>query len=283
MDPTPLTEGNPQPPGDRELGGATAEPDVERQNGTPAAARPTEDLMTDPSPGERFRALHASGTFVVANPFDVGSARVAERLGYPALATSSAGFAWSRGHQDGGIDRKDLLDHVHELTCAVDIPVHVDAEDGFGATPDDVARTVTLLARSGAAGCSIEDWDGHAIRHRDDAVERVRAAADAAHRAGIVLTARCEHHIRGVDDLDATFDRLTAYQDAGAEVVYAPGLTDLDRIHELADHVNVPVNVLLLPGGPSVADLERAGVRRVSVGSGFATAAYGAFDGGHPR
>lgn len=227
---------------------------------------------------DRLRALHAEGTFVLPNPFDRGSARLLATMGFAALATTSAGLAATRGHLDMDVDRETLLAHVADLAPATGLPLHVDAERGFADDPAGVAETVHLLAEAGAAGVSIEDWDPAAqeITARDEAGARVAAAADAAADHGVVLTARCEDLLHGVDDLDDVLDRLVAYRDAGAEVVYAPGLVDLDAIRRVVEETATAVNVLLLPAGPTVADLADAGVRRVSLGSALAQAAHGA-------
>jgi 2-methylisocitrate lyase-like PEP mutase family enzyme len=227
---------------------------------------------------DRFRALHSTGTFVIPNPFDLGSARLLEAMGVPAVATTSAGLAFSRGRPDMGIDRATLLAHVADLAAGIDLPVHVDAERGFGDDPGAVAETVHALAEAGAAGCSIEDWDPARgrIDPIDDAVQRVAAAAAAARDHGLVLTARCENHLHGIDDLDDTVERLRAYRQVGAEVLYAPALADLDRIRRVVDEAGAPVNVLLLRGGPTVGELAEAGVRRISLGGALAHAAYAA-------
>ncbi len=227
---------------------------------------------------DRFRSLHSTGTFVVPNPFDRGSARLLEAVGAQALATTSAGLAFSRGRPDMGIDRDTLLGHVADLVDGVDLPIHVDAERGFADDPGGVADTVHALAHAGAAGCSIEDWDPALgrIDPFDEAVLRVAAAAAAARDHGLVLTARCENHLHGIDDLDDTIGRLQAYRRVGAEVVYAPALVDLDVIRRVVDEVGTAVNVLLLPGGPTVEQLAAAGVRRVSLGGALAHAAYAA-------
>ncbi|HEX2578193.1 MAG TPA: isocitrate lyase/phosphoenolpyruvate mutase family protein [Aquihabitans sp.] len=231
-----------------------------------------------PTRTDRLRTLHEAGTFVIPNPFDRGSAWLLASLGFEALATTSAGLAASLGRPDMSVTRDELVAHVADLAAATDLPVHVDAERGFADDPAGVTETVELLAGAGAAGCSIEDWDPAAnlIEPIDDAVARVAAAARAAAATGLVLTARCEHHLHGVDDLDATIERLVAYRDAGAEVVYAPGLIDAEQIGEVVARTGVPVNVLLLPGGPTVDGLRDLGVRRVSLGSHLANAAYGA-------
>lgn len=222
-----------------------------------------------------FRSLHDQGTFVLPNPWDIGSARLFQVAGFPAVATTSAGFAASLGRRDQQLSREEVVDHVAELTAAVDIPISVDAEDGYGTTPAAVAGTVAALVEAGAAGCSIEDYDAatQRIRGLGESVDRVKAAVEAA--AGMVVTARCEHHLYGVDDLGATVERLAAYAEVGAGCVYAPGLTDPAAIGRVVAGVDGPVNVLLLPGGPTVSELRELGVRRVSVGSWLTMAAYG--------
>jgi 2-methylisocitrate lyase-like PEP mutase family enzyme len=234
--------------------------------------------MTATARRDRLRNLHREGTFVIPNPFDRGSARLLAAMGFAALATTSAGLANSRGRADMSITRDVLVDHVTDLAAGTELPLHVDAERCFADDPDGVAETVGLLADAGAAGVSIEDWNPGADRIEpfDVAVARVAAAATSAGEHGLVLTARCENLLHGVDDLNDTTARLVAYRDAGAEVVYAPGLVDLDAIGTVVTEVGVPVNVLLLPGGPTVADLAGAGVRRVSLGSNLSNAAYGA-------
>lgn len=227
---------------------------------------------------ERFRALHISGFFVMPNPWDVGSARLLASLGFPALATTSSGHAATLGRLDQRVTHDEMLAHAEQLASAVDVPLNVDSERCFADDPAGVATTVELIARTGAAGCSIEDYDPVAGRldPLDVAIERVAAAADAAHTHGLVLTARAENHLYGVDDLDDTITRLRAYRDAGADVVYAPGLVDIGDIARLVRDVNTAVNVLALPNGPSTSELAAAGVRRVSTGGALSKAAYGA-------
>jgi 2-methylisocitrate lyase-like PEP mutase family enzyme len=231
----------------------------------------------------RFRELHEEDRlFAMPNPWDVGSARLLERLGFPALATTSAGFAWSLGKPDQQVTRDELVAHVGAVAAAVSVPLNVDSERLYPDDPGGVAETVRLLAEAGAAGCSIEDYNPATggIDDVGEAAARVTEAADTAHGAGMVLTGRCEHHIRGVDDLDATIERLIAYRDAGADCVYAPGLTDLEQIRRVVDEVAAPVNVLALPAGPPIGDLEAIGVRRISTGSLLAGTAYGALVAG---
>lgn len=234
--------------------------------------------MTATARRDRLRDLHREGTFVIPNPFDRGSARLLAAMGFPSLATTSAGLANSRGRADMSITRDVLVDHVADLAPATELPLHVDAERCFADDPDGVAETVGLLADAGAAGVSIEDWDPGAgrIEPFDVAVARVAAAATSAGEHGLVLTARCENLLHGVDDLDDTTARLVAYRDAGAEVVYAPALLDPDAIRRVVTETATAVNVLLLPGGPTVPELAALGVRRVSLGSALSNAAYGA-------
>jgi 2-methylisocitrate lyase-like PEP mutase family enzyme len=228
----------------------------------------------------RFRELHAGGTFLLPNPWDVGSAKLLASLGFQALATTSAGLAWSLGRLDGRVRRDELVAHVAALAEATDLPLNVDSEHCYPHEPGGVARTVRMLSEAGAAGCSIEDYDPDAGRLEDVevAAERVAEAVAAAREDAepLVITARAENHLRGVDDLDDTIARLCAYRDAGADAVYAPWLADLGGIQRVVREVGLPVNVLALPNGPSVAELERVGVRRISTGGHLARAAYGA-------
>jgi 2-methylisocitrate lyase-like PEP mutase family enzyme len=227
---------------------------------------------------DRFRSLHAEGTFVMPNPYDVGSARLLAALGFPALASTSSGFAATLGRLDMSVTRDEVLAHVASLTTATELPLNVDSERCYADDLAGVTETVELLAAAGAAGCSIEDWNPAttAIDPIDVAVERVAAAAAGAAASGMVLTGRCENHIHGISDLDDTIARLRAYVAAGAEVAYAPGLVDVAQIAAVVKAVGVPVNVLILPGGPSVAQLGAAGVRRVSTGSLLSRIAHGA-------
>jgi 2-methylisocitrate lyase-like PEP mutase family enzyme len=229
----------------------------------------------------RFRALHAADAlFVMPNPWDVGSARLLAALGFQALATTSAGFAWSLGRLDQTVTRDELVAHVALLAEATPLPLNVDSERCYPDEPGGVARTVAMLADAGAAGFSIEDYDPATGRIDDVevAAERVAIAAEAAHGLAepMTLTGRAENHIRGVDDVDDTVARLIAYRDAGADVVYAPGLADIEQIAAVVRAVAVPVNVLLLPKGPATAELSAVGVRRASTGGALAGHAYGA-------
>ena len=229
----------------------------------------------------RFRELHRrEQLFVMPNPWDVGSARLLAARGFEALATTSAGFAWSIGKVDQTVTRDELVAHVASLAAATSLPLNVDSERCFPDDPGGVAETVALLAEAGAAGFSIEDYDP-ALDRIDDvevAAEAVRVAAEAAHGLDdpLVLTARAENHLHGVEDLDDTIARLLAYRDAGADVVYAPGLVDLEQIAAVVEAVGVPVNVLALSNGPSVSELASVDVRRVSTGGALARSAYGA-------
>jgi len=236
----------------------------------------TEDPWVDRR--RRFRELHRSGLFVMPNPWDVGSARVLASMGFEALATTSAGHAASLGRSDQHVAREEMLVHVAQLAEAVDVPLNVDAERCFAQDPTGVAATVELIAQAGAAGCSIEDYDplSGGIDPLDMAVDRVAAAVSSAHAHGVVLTARAENHLYGLGDLEDTIRRLRAYRDAGADVLFAPGLVSIVEIQRLVEEVEAPVNVLALRRGPAVAELAAVGVRRVSTGASLLRAAYGA-------
>jgi 2-methylisocitrate lyase-like PEP mutase family enzyme len=216
-----------------------------------------------------FRALHEGEAFVIPNPWDAGSARVMEALGFKALATTSAGFAFTLGRRDGGVTLDELVEHVGALDRATGLPVSVDLENGFGPDPEHAATAITRAAEAGAVGGSIEDYDPEAgIYAFDHAVERVAAAIEAARRLGFpfTFTARTENHIRGNPDLDDTIARLQAYEEAGADVLYAPGLSSAEEIRAVCEATTRPVNVLGLPH-LSVAEIAAAGGRRISVGS----------------
>jgi 2-methylisocitrate lyase-like PEP mutase family enzyme len=233
----------------------------------------------------RFRALHErEQLFVMPNPWDAGSARLLAASGFDALATTSAGFAWSLGKLDQHVSRDELVAHVATLAGATMLPLNVDSERCYPEDPGGVSETVAMLAEAGAAGFSIEDYDPASDRIDDVeiAAARVAEAAEAAHRLPepMFLTGRAENHIRGVDDLDDTIARLRAYHEAGADVLYAPGLTDLAQIAAVVRAVAAPVNVLALPGAPALGELASVGVRRVSTGSLLAGAAYGALTAG---
>jgi 2-methylisocitrate lyase-like PEP mutase family enzyme len=231
---------------------------------------------------ERFLASHRPGTpLLMANAWDPGSAKLLAAVGFEALASTSSGFAATLGRLDGSVTRDEALAHSAALVAATDVPVSADLEDCFAREPDGVAETVRLAVATGLAGCSIEDF----TRDRGDpvydlalATERVAAAAEAAHGGAerLVLTARAENYLYGRHDLADTIARLQAFRDAGADVVYAPGLSDADEIRAVVEAVDRPVNVLALPGGPTVPELAAAGVARISVGGAFAYAALGA-------
>jgi 2-methylisocitrate lyase-like PEP mutase family enzyme len=231
---------------------------------------------------QRFLALHQPGTpLLMPNAWDVGSARVLASLGFEALATTSSGFAATLGRLDGSVTRDEALVHSAALVEATDLPVSADLEDCFAAEPSGVADTVRLAIATGLAGCSVEDFtrDRDApIYDRALAAERVAAAAEAAHSGPVhfVLTARAENLLHGRSDLADTIARLQAYQDAGADVLFAPGISDLDVVREVVASVDRPVNVLARPDGPTVSELAAAGVARISVGGAFAFAAYAA-------
>jgi 2-methylisocitrate lyase-like PEP mutase family enzyme len=233
-------------------------------------------------PSERFLALHRPGApLLMPNPWDVGSARLLTALGFEALATTSSGHAMALGRLDGGVSRDEAFAHAAQIAAATALPVSADLENGFGDKPEAVAATVALARETGIAGCSIEDCSGAGERRIYDrglAVERVAAAVEAAHAGPLrlALTARAENHVRGVDDLADTIARLLAYEQAGADVLFAPGLRTIEQIRAVVEAVERPVSVLMGPGCPPVSRLAEAGVARVSVGGAFAFAALGA-------
>jgi 2-methylisocitrate lyase-like PEP mutase family enzyme len=235
-----------------------------------------ESMPTQEQKAEAFLALHGGPRpLLMANPWDPGSARVLEAIGFAALATTSGGFAASLGRLDGSVTRDEALLHGHAIAAAVDVPVSADLENCFADDPDGVAATVAMAREAGLAGCSVEDYsghEGHSIYELGLARERVAAAAEAAHRGEVhmVLTARAENLIRGRQDLDDTIARLCAYQEAGADVLFAPGLSTPEDIVRVVSSVDRPVNVLVHSGTPGVAELADIGVARVSVGSAFA-------------
>lgn len=230
-----------------------------------------------------FRSLHErDGAFVIPNPWDAGSARMLAALGFEALATTSAGFAWSLGRADGEVTLDEKLGHCRVLCAATDLPVSADLENGFADDPGDVAETIRRAAETGLVGGSVEDWSGDEIYDFDLAVERVQAAAEAAHALEVpfLLTARAENLLRGRVDLDDTVRRLQAYERAGADVLYAPALRTLDEVRLVTSSVSKPVNVLgVMVDGANVSELADAGARRISVGGALARAAFGGFLG----
>jgi 2-methylisocitrate lyase-like PEP mutase family enzyme len=232
-----------------------------------------------------FRALHERpGAFIIPNPWDAGTARLLARLGFEALATTSAGYAFSVGKQDGAIGREEMLAHVAEIVSATDLPVSADLENGYGDDPVTVAETIRLAAATGLAGGSIEDVAGHAsgsVYAREHAAQRIRAAAEAVRAlpSPFTLTARAENYLVGRPDLKDTIERLQTYQEAGADVLYAPGLTSRDDIAAVVRSVDRPVNVIMGLQGVrlDLATLSSIGVKRISVGSALSRAALGAF------
>jgi 2-methylisocitrate lyase-like PEP mutase family enzyme len=227
---------------------------------------------------DRFRALHDSEPFVIPNPWDAGSARVLAALGFQALASTSSGFAFTLGRLDGGATLDEVTRHTGALDRATALPVSVDLENGYGEDPEDAAAAIATVATAGAVGGSIEDYDRdgriYAVEH---AAERIRAAHEAAGRLDFpfMLTARAENHIRGNPDLDDTIARLQVYEQAGADVLYAPGLRTVDEIRAVCDAVSKPVNVLARPD-LSMAEITQAGAQRISVGGALAFVAVAA-------
>ena len=224
--------------------------------------------MSSVEKGEAFRALHEGEPFVIPNPWDAGSARVLESLGFRALATTSSGFAYSLGRTDGSVTLDEIAAHIRALDAATSLPVSADLENGYGPAPEDAGRAVSVAAAAGAAGGSIEDYDPRdGLYPLEAAVARVEAAAAAAREAGhpFTLTARADNHIRGNPDLDDTIARLQAYERAGADVLYAPGLRSADEIRAVSSAVSRPVNVLAF-AGMTAEEIFGAGAQRISVG-----------------
>ncbi|HEY2939691.1 MAG TPA: isocitrate lyase/phosphoenolpyruvate mutase family protein [Gaiellaceae bacterium] len=228
--------------------------------------------------GAAFRALHEGDAFVIPNPWDAGSARVLESLGFKALATTSSGFAFTLGRRDGDPSLDEVVEHTRALVEATDLPVSVDLENGHGPEPEDAARAIARAAEAGAVGGSIEDWDpAGEIYGLEHAVERVAAACEEARRLDFpfMVTARAENHIRGNPDLDDTITRLQAYERVGADVLYAPGLRTTDEIRAVCDAVSKPMNVLARPG-LTTSEIAAAGGRRISVGGALTWVAVSA-------
>jgi 2-methylisocitrate lyase-like PEP mutase family enzyme len=231
---------------------------------------------------ERFLGLHRSERpLLLPNAWDAGSAKVLASLGFEAIATTSSGHAATLGRLDGAVSREEALAHAASLVAATAVPVSADLENCFAHEPEGVAETVALALETGLAGCSIEDFTGNVedpVYDLESARARVAAAAEEAHRgpARLVLTARSENYLHGKADLDDTILRLKAYEEAGADVLYAPGLVDPRDIERVLESVSQPVNVLARPHGPSVGELGELGVSRVSVGGALAFAALGA-------
>jgi 2-methylisocitrate lyase-like PEP mutase family enzyme len=230
----------------------------------------------------RFLELHeGDAPLLMPNPWDAGSAVLLTSLGFEALATTSSGFAATLGRLDGSVTREEAIAHGAAIAAATTLPVSADLENGFADDPADVAETVRLAVEAGLAGCSIEDSTGDddgPIYCLEHAAARIAAAAQAAHAGpvALVLTARAENYLHGRPDLDDTIARLRAYGEAGADVLYAPGLAKIEDIRRVVNEAGKPVNVLALPGVPPVGELAAAGVARISVGGAFAFAAIGA-------
>jgi len=236
-------------------------------------------LATQYEKGDRFKALHErEGAFIIPNPWDAGSARLLEAMGFEALATTSSGFAQSLGRMDGSVTLNEKAAHCRALAEATDIPVSADLENGFADDPADVAATIRMIAETGIAGASIEDFSGSHIYDFQLAVERIQAAVEEARRLdfSFTLTARAENLLRGNDDVDDTIGRLQAFADAGADVLFAPGLTSLEQVRLVTSAVKKPVNVLasFLPD-ITLAELHDAGAKRISIGGALANAAIG--------
>jgi len=236
--------------------------------------------MTKNSP---FRQMHSQdGCFIIPNPWDIGSARILASLGFPALATTSAGLAFASGVREGNVGLAATIRHCRTIVAATDLPVTADLENGFGHSPKECAQTITIAARTGLAGGSIEDHTGdpdQPIYDFNQAVDRISAAAEARDKldGDFVLTARAENFLWGQPDLDDTIKRLQAFEAAGADVLYAPGLRDLETIKTICDSVSKPVNVVMgMPGATfTQTELAAAGVKRISIGSAVARLAYG--------
>jgi 2-methylisocitrate lyase-like PEP mutase family enzyme len=241
---------------------------------------------TQTSLAAKFRAVHESGCFVLPNPWDIGTAIYLERLGFKALATTSAGFAFSRGKPDGGVPRDEMLAHIREIVNATELPVNADFQAGYADEPEDVAANVRRCIETGVAGLSIEDSTGRSDRplyEKKLAVERVQAARSAidASKTGVLLTGRCEAWLVGdPNPLHTALDRLAAYAEAGADCLYAPGVSDPNEIAQIVKRIAPkPVNILVSGFNHQLtfSELADLGVRRISVGSGLALAAWGAF------
>jgi methylisocitrate lyase len=230
-----------------------------------------------------FRALHASGCFLLPNPFDVGGARYLQHLGFPALATTSAGLAWSLGRPDGAVPRAAVLDHIRAKVDATDVPINADFESGYADDPDGVAESVRLCVATGVAGLSIEDRTADKTKplyEIAEAVERIKAARAAidADKSGVLLTGRCEGFLVGQADLAMVIERLQAYSQAGADCLYAPGIKTREQIAAVVKAVHPkPVNLLIGASGLSVAEVADLGVRRISVGGSLARTAWAGF------
>lgn len=241
-------------------------------------------MFSQQQKAEVFRALHQrKEAFLIPNPWDAGTARLLELAGFEALATTSGGFAFSQGLPDYGVTRQSVLDHIAAIAPLTNLPLSADLENGFGDTPAFCAETIKLAAQAGAVGGSIEDATGHAdapIYRIEVATERIRAAAEAAHSLDFPfqLTARAENYLNGRPDIADTIQRLQAFQEAGADVLFAPGITRREDIASVLASIDRPLNVIVVAGMElTVADFSAIGVRRISVGSSLARVAFGAF------
>ena len=240
-------------------------------------------MLTTADKRTAFRKLHESGCFIIPNPFDVGSAKALQHLGFKALASTSAGFAWTMAKADNRVTVDDVCDHLTGICAAVDVPVNADFEDGFAHEPEKVAVNVARAVKTGVAGLSIEDYTGDNARplfDRDLAVERIKAARKAidADNSGVLLTGRCEAFLRGQKDLKLVIDRLTAYAEAGADCLYSPGISTPEEIAAVVKAVHpLPVNLLVGAAGPSLKIAGDLGVRRISVGGALARMAWSGF------
>jgi 2-methylisocitrate lyase-like PEP mutase family enzyme len=246
-------------------------------------AKDLQPMPTQKEKAQRFRALHQRpGAFVIPNPWDIGTARILAGLGFEALATTSQGYAFSLGKQDGAVGREAMLAHARQIVAATELAVSADLENCFGDDPATVAETIRLAAETGLVGGSVEDYSGDSQRpiyEFQHAVERVQAAAEAAHSLPFpfTLTARAENYLHKRPDLDDTIRRLQAFEQAGADVLYAPGPSDVPTIKAICSAVSKPVNVLAWKSGFSVKELAAAGAKRISLGSVLSRVALGAF------
>lgn len=239
--------------------------------------------MSNPFAARRaaFRALHAEGCFALPNPWDAGSAKRLQKLGFKALASTSAGAAWALGKDDGQITRDEVIEHLRQLCAATELPVNADFEAGFSDTAEGVGESVTLAIEAGVSGLSIEDWSGSALYDLPVARERLKAARAAIDASGqdVILVGRTEGYLRGNRDLAPTIERLKAYAEAGADCLYAPAVTDPEEIRAIVQAVAPkPVNILFWGSDMSVESLGALGVRRVSTGASLAAAAWAGFD-----
>jgi methylisocitrate lyase len=242
-------------------------------------------MLTSADKRAAFKKLHESGCFIIPNPFDAGSAKALQHLGFKALASTSAGFAWTIAKADNKVTVEDVCDHLQAICAAVDIPVNADFEDGFAHEPEKVGVNVARAVKTGVAGLSIEDFTGDNAKPLFDralAIERIKAARQAidADKSGVLLTGRCEAFLRGQKDLKLVIDRLTAYAEAGADCLYAPGIATPEEISAVVKAVHPkPVNLLVGAAGPSLQAAGELGVRRISVGGALSRAAWGGFMG----